>query len=105
MGKAIEHDPFFEIHVLVLHLLNHIGEESFHLFLERVKLGELGVGVVANYILQLSPGHLLTVLVEQTAAVLVGSPCLADEPWLAAVGVDADELALVAVNTLWGVSN
>jgi hypothetical protein len=32
-----------------------------------------------------------------------GEPMLADESWLAALRVDADHMALIAVYTLWAV--
>jgi hypothetical protein len=105
LGIAIEHHPFLEIHVFLLHLFYHVGEESLHLLLERIKLGEFCVRIIANYILKLSPCHLLAVLVEQAATVLLTGSSLADKARLATIGVNADELALVAINTLWSVSN
>lgn len=62
--KAEVGDPLAEGVVLLLHLLYERGEESLHLFLHQVHLRDLGVWVLADDVLQLTPQHLLAFLVK-----------------------------------------
>lgn len=100
LWESVQHDPFLEIHVLVLYFFNESREEGFHLLLEWIKLGEFSVGVFADDIFQLPPLHLLAILMEQTAAGLMFCALLADESRLAARSINADEEARIAIDAL-----
>lgn len=100
LWESVQHDPFLEIHVLVLYFFYESREEGFHLLLKWIKLGEFSVGVFADDIFQLPPLHLLTILMEQTAAGLMVCAVLADESRFAAGSINADEEARIAVNAL-----
>lgn len=100
LWESVQHDPFLEIHVLVLYFFYESWEEGFHLLLEWIKLWKFSVGVFADDIFQLPPLHLLAILMEQTAAGLMVSALLADESRLAAGCINADEEARIAIDAL-----
>lgn len=89
--------------MLLLDLFDEAGEQELHLFLKCEHFRDLCVGVLADNVLQLAPQHLLTLVMEERTFALRAQSMLADEGWLAALGVDADHVALVAVDALWAV--
>ncbi len=76
-------DPLLEVMVLVLHLLDQASEEVLHFFLHHEHLGDLGVGVLADDVLQLAPQHLLALVMEEGALTLGLEAVFADKGWLA----------------------
>jgi hypothetical protein len=70
--------------------------------LERKQFGDLRVGILTDNVLQLRPQHLFTFLMEESALTPRGQTMLADKGGLAALRVNADHVALVAVDALRG---
>ncbi len=88
--------PFFEFEMLKLNLLHQERKYALDLGLQLYELGCFGVGIFVNFLFQITPLHLLTVLVEDGALVQV----LAQKTRLLTILVYADLLAGLAVDAL-----
>lgn len=93
-------NPLLEVVMFIFDFLDETGEEVLHFLLHHEHLGDLRVRVLADDVLQLAPEHLLAFVVEQRAFALGLETVLTDESRLAALGGDADHVALVAVYAL-----
>jgi hypothetical protein len=98
--EAEKTQPLLEVEVFILDFLDEARKEHLHLFLQAEHFRDLSVGVLANYVFQLTPLHFLTLFMEQGTLALGCQSVLADEGWLAAVGINADHLAWVSVDAL-----
>ena len=92
--------PFLEVHMLVLHLFDEVGEKDFHFLLKVEQFWDFDIRVLADNILEFGPLHLFAFLVEECTLAVGVQAVLADEGRLSAVGVDADHVAGVAVYAL-----
>lgn len=101
--EAEQPNPFLEIHVFFLDLFDEAGKEALHLLLEGKEFGDFGVGILADDIFEFRPEHLVAFLVEEGALTVGDKSVLTDKGWLAALRVDADHVAAVAVDALRAV--
>ena len=101
--EAEETDPLFEVEVFVFDFFDDGRKQILHLFLQHEHFWDLRVGVLADDVLQLGPLHFLALVVEQCAFALCGEALFTDEGGFSAVGVDADHVALVSVDTVGAV--
>lgn len=91
----------FKFEVFIFDFFNESTEESFHLFRKLCELRSASVWVFVDDIVQLSPRHLLAILMEESALTSVVNTFLADETGFLAIGIDTEDRALVAINALW----
>lgn len=93
-------DPFLKVVVLVLHLLDQTREQVLHLLLHHEHLRDLRVWVLTDDVLQLTPKHLLALLVEQRTFAFRLQAVFADERRFTALRGHTDHVTLIPVNAL-----